>query len=80
MEVLVTMVKPKIDFSNMGLSPSSCEVWFSLSSATWTALMPRNPGQQESGVSGIYPTHLCPSAKIPTETQAWAPDSGLQVL
>ena len=64
MVVLVTMVKPKIDFSNMGLSPSFCEVWFSLPLATWATLMPRNPGQQESGISGIYPSHPCPSAKI----------------
>ena len=33
--VLVTMVKSKTDFSNTGLSPSSCEMWFSLPLATW---------------------------------------------
>ena len=29
------MVKSKTDFSNMGLSPSFCEMWFSLPLGTW---------------------------------------------
>lgn len=59
--VVMMIMKTKIDFNNMGLSPYLCKAQINLPHASWITLVPRTTGE---GAIGSYPTLYLPTLQV----------------